>query len=362
MFYQSVVASVLVLFYAVVWVGEAVSARGMLDDSTGCLVAYHANIESLLSHITILGMPLQAEQEQFEVAGVTVNASGRSAMQQHVNGNCSGVSVVDATVTEHDHRGVSPPVLMGDPCKTQSIRGDGNCFFRALAFAVSGSETDHRKIRRAVTIHMEKNESRKILNGKMPEESVGNNLTLDPIPPALQNLNSLEQHLIGMNIPFMRLMSLPKGGQNGVHGPVVCVPSNITDVTETLPRSENVDLMIPIKLKRKLTYKGHYEYKFVNSDKIKNALLYLKEHNPFYRDVQFNSDWVNPLSKIEEETIEQDDTSMQNGDEENTEENNEAEAVNIDETLHDRQQRGMFMDTCLQPVDVAQEMQDQHFD
>ncbi|KAI4872883.1 hypothetical protein NFI96_009167 [Prochilodus magdalenae] len=64
---------------------------------------------------------------------------------------------------------------------------------------------------------------------------------------------------------------------------------------KTLPRSENVDLMIRIKLKRKLTYKGHYEYKFVNPDKIKNALLYLKGHNPFYRDVQFNSDWVNPL-------------------------------------------------------------------
>ncbi|KAI4899975.1 hypothetical protein NFI96_003455, partial [Prochilodus magdalenae] len=197
---------------------HARNLHGEVDEDSGkSLVAYHANIESLLSHITILGLSLQAEQEQFEVTGVTVNVRGRSAMQQH--GNASG-------------------------------------------------------------------------------------------------------------------------GQNGVHGPVVCVPSNITDVTETLPRSENVDLMIRIKLKRKLTYKGHYEYKFVNPDKIKNALLYLKEHNPFYRDVQFNNDWVNPLSKIEEETLEQDDASMQNGGEANTDENNEAEDVNIDETLHDRQQHG----------------------
>ncbi|XP_076849952.1 uncharacterized protein LOC143498932 [Brachyhypopomus gauderio] len=203
---------------------------------------------------------------------------------------------------------------------------------------------------------------RKILNGKMPEESVMNNLALEPIPPELHNLNSLEQHLIGMNIPFMRLVSLPKGGQNGVHGPVVCVPSNITDVTEVLPRTENVDLMIRIKLKRKLTYKGHYEYKFVNTEKIKEALLYLKQHNDFYRDVTFNNDWVNPLNKTEHETQEPDDTCTQHVDEENIEENNESEDVDIDETLHDRQQHGMFMDTCLQPVDIAQEVLDQHFD
>ncbi|XP_076870348.1 uncharacterized protein LOC143521406 [Brachyhypopomus gauderio] len=181
---------------------------------------------------------------------------------------------------------------------------------------------------------------RKILNGKMPEESVMNNLALEPIPPELHNLNSLEQHLIGMNIPFMRLVSLPKGGQNGVHGPVVCVPSNITDVTEVLPRTENVDLMIRIKLKRKLTYKGHYEYKFVNTEKIKDALLYLKQHNNFYRDVTFNNDWVNPLNKTEHETQEPDDTCTQHVDEENNDENNESEDVDIDETLHDRQQHG----------------------
>ncbi len=104
---------------------------------------------------------------------------------------------------------------------------------------------------------------RKICEGKIPAESVANNLALDPIPNELNSLNSLEQHLIAKNIPFMKMLALPRGGQNGVHGPVTCVPSNVTEVVNVLPRSEN-DLLIPVKLKRKLTYKGHYDYKFVH--------------------------------------------------------------------------------------------------
>uniref|UniRef100_A0A9J7WX60 ATP-dependent DNA helicase n=1 Tax=Cyprinus carpio carpio TaxID=630221 RepID=A0A9J7WX60_CYPCA len=207
----------------------------------------------------------------------------------------------------------------------------------------------------------------KICEGKMPAESVANNLSLDPIPTELSSLNSLEQHLIGMNIPFMKMLALPRGGQNGICGPVVCIPSNVSEVVNVLPRSEN-DFMIPIKLKRKLTYKGHYEYKFVNSDKIKTALTYLKENNKWYTDVEFNKTWINPLSKIEEEMT--DKTENNDMDLDNCEDMRINEEQNIDnddnelsdETLHDRQQHGLFMDSCLQPVDIAQEVLDQHFD
>ncbi|XP_049319588.1 uncharacterized protein LOC125781000 [Astyanax mexicanus] len=200
---------------------------------------------------------------------------------------------------------------------------------------------------------------RKICNAKMPEQSVVNNLSLDPVPHELQTLNSLECHLIAMHIPFMKIVPLPKGSQSSVVGPITCVPSNVADAAELLPRSEHADLMIRVKLKRKLTYKGHYKYEFVHPEKIQNALMYLKNHNKFYSDVKFNNDWINPLSNTAE-ADECDDQSEQAGNEEHTDHTNEDE--NIDETLLDRQQHGMFMDTCLQPVDVAQEVLDQHFD
>ncbi len=206
---------------------------------------------------------------------------------------------------------------------------------------------------------------RKICEGKIPAESVANNLALDPIPNELNSLNSLEQHLIAKNIPFMKMLALPRGGQNGVHGPVTCVPSNVTEVVNVLPRSEN-DLLIPVKLKRKLTYKGHYDYKFVHTEKIKTALAYLKQNNQLYTDVEFNNSWTNNLSKIEEEMNDESNNEVDLNicqdmcvdNEHNTE--NEDEIT--DETLHDRQQHGLFMDSCLQPVDIAQEVLDQHFD
>lgn len=41
----------------------------------------------------------------------------------------------------------------------------------------------------------------------------------------------------------MKLIALPKGGKNGVHGPVTCVPSNSDVVCTILPRLQDQDLM-----------------------------------------------------------------------------------------------------------------------
>lgn len=51
-------------------------------------------------------------------------------------------------------------VEMAEPCETKDIVGDGNCFFRSIAYAVSGSEREHRKLRRAVVTHILQNEGR----------------------------------------------------------------------------------------------------------------------------------------------------------------------------------------------------------
>ncbi len=134
---------------------------------------------------------------------------------------------------------------------------------------------------------------RKILCGKLPEESVANNMHLVDIPNQLKRLNSLVQHLIAHNIPFMKLLCLPRGKQHGCHGPVVCVPVNTTDVSNILPRNECDDKMIRIKLKRKLTYKGHYEYKYVHTDHVRNALKYLIRFNKWFGDVEINEQWIN---------------------------------------------------------------------
>lgn len=86
----------------------------------------------------------------------------------------------------------------------------------------------------------------------------------------------------------MKMLALPKGGQNGVHGPVTCVPANIVQTSNLLPRSEMEGALLWAKLNRKLTYKGHCKYQFVDGMKIKKALQYLKRTNVYYKEVDFN--------------------------------------------------------------------------
>ncbi|XP_062606132.1 uncharacterized protein LOC134267940 [Saccostrea cucullata] len=179
---------------------------------------------------------------------------------------------------------------------------------------------------------------RKILSGKAPAEAAANGMILEDIPPELSKLNSLEQHLIAIHIPFMKVMALPHGGQKNVHGPVICVPSDMKK-TANLPMKQEENLLLRVKLKRKLNYKGYFEYQFVNMSHVMTALSYLKENNLWYKDVKIESSIEEGLTNHEERT-----------DVVNTEDNEE-----IEEEI-------VSFDTCLQPVDVAQEVLDHYFD
>ncbi len=232
----------------------------------------------------------------------------------------------------------------------------------------------------------------KIGTGEMPAECWTNNLELDPIPPELGCLNSIEQLLIALHIPFMKMLALPKGGQNGVHGPVTCVPANIVQTTNVLPRSSMEGSLLQVKLKRKLTYKGHYEYQFVDTLRVRQALEYLKRTNVYYRDIEFNEEWINEFCRQEDEEEEeaesasedeaveekvelcQDEQVVREGEvtnQEGVQVKEKPKVVDVveesldiiqDEMLHDRQQHCMFQDTCLMPVDIGQEALDQYFE
>ncbi|XP_078330659.1 uncharacterized protein LOC111107339 [Crassostrea virginica] len=191
---------------------------------------------------------------------------------------------------------------------------------------------------------------RKIVSGKIPAESAVNNLSLEAIPKELMELNFLEKHLIALHIPFMKVMALPHGNQRNIHGPVVCVPSDLRKVTN-LPMKSGEDLLLRVKLKRKLNYKGYHEYQFVNPKHIHEALAFLKENNHWYEHVSINTD------------------CNDNAEQEIPEENEEIPLENVGETpgenevLQDvNELHTVATDTCLQPVDIAQEVLDHYFD
>ena len=54
----------------------------------------------------------------------------------------------------------------------------------------------------------------------------------------------------------MKMVALPRGKQRAIHGPAVNVPTDLTPVCTLLPRLPSQTQMVPMKLKRKMCYKG----------------------------------------------------------------------------------------------------------
>ncbi len=128
---------------------------------------------------------------------------------------------------------------------------------------------------------------RHLLKGNMPPQAVGNNLWMDDIPDELKALNALEMHLVSIVQPFMKIVPLPRGGQKGVRGQMVCVPANLQRTADSLPWTLNTNNLIRVKLKRKQQYKGHHLYMVVNQTRVMSALRKLMEINPAYKGKVF---------------------------------------------------------------------------
>ncbi|KAM9771377.1 uncharacterized protein ACBT44_004352 [Syngnathus typhle] len=86
----------------------------------------------------------------------------------------------------------------------------------------------------------------------MPALAVANNLTLSDIPTELCGLNILERHLISKCISFAKIVPLPKGQQRAIRGNVVCVPSEVQETVNVLPRLRNFFQLPPVRQSKPL--------------------------------------------------------------------------------------------------------------
>ena len=108
----------------------------------------------------------------------------------------------------------------------------------------------------------------------------------------LSNLNLLELRLISLRVPIMKMVALPSGKQRCIHGPAVNVPSKVDTICTVLPHLPSETELVPLKLKRKLAYTGHYMYDYISPEKVLSALRWLKQNNPLYAETDINEDWV----------------------------------------------------------------------
>jgi hypothetical protein len=127
--------------------------------------------------------------------------------------------------------------------------------------------------------------------GKMPAQAQANSLSMASIPQALKDLCPIECQLICKIIPFMKIVALPKGAQNGFRGQVVLVPSDLSKVTLSLPRQTAESQIITLALKRRLSDAHSVHQQHISPANVNKALAYLKQHNRCYTNVALNSSW-----------------------------------------------------------------------
>ncbi|XP_013383043.1 uncharacterized protein LOC106153597 isoform X2 [Lingula anatina] len=120
----------------------------------------------------------------------------------------------------------------------------------------------------------------------------GNSIKSMDMPGDIGTLNPIEQLLLTPVIPFMKIVSLPKSQQHGVHGPIVCVPANVKETITKLPASPRESGLIRVKLKRKLGYKGHHLYQKISPRTVKKAFDFLSKHHPDFSGIVYDEEGV----------------------------------------------------------------------
>ncbi|KAL9956638.1 hypothetical protein ACROYT_G038144 [Oculina patagonica] len=206
--------------------------------------------------------------------------------------------------------------------------------------------------------------------GKLPSCAKANKMTF-PDKPKVLNLTVLEERLVSPRIPFMQIRELPSGGQLSIHGNVVNVPANVNSTVNVLPRPVNESQTIPIKLKRRLRYKHHYQFQNIRPSKVLEAAKYLVQTSQLFQNegIQVSDGWLKTLNENNEEwseflekpnsktsnTVEEIYDTDKNQDEENTFVNKNDcndDSDSDDDWSEERERPSGVMDTLLQEPDM----------
>merc|ERR1712240_107691 len=113
--------------------------------------------------------------------------------------------------------------------------------------------------------------SKKFMIDKLPEKFLTEKMSL----------SKLESHLLKLIIPLIRIAYIPGYGQFKVKGPMITVEADVTETLneKVLPRQQE---LIPVALKRKLSYKGTVMEEMVSKKKVQAYFDYFKKYNPLF--------------------------------------------------------------------------------
>ena len=136
--------------------------------------------------------------------------------------------------------------------------------------------------------------NRNLKKNKMPSLALANMLELKPIPKSLLNLCDLELHLLALILPFSKTVGLRGGTYQGVKGESVYVPIDpdvVCNTVSSLPRKLTDPHLIPLKLKRRLRYRGYFMFQTIRKTNVEEALDWLVKNNPHYSHISKDPNW-----------------------------------------------------------------------
>lgn len=140
--------------------------------------------------------------------------------------------------------------------------------------------------------------------GKTPKIALCRGLQFPVIPPALQNLSTVEQRLVSPRHEFMAIRSLGRERQHGLHGMVVNVPIDVDHTVNQLPRTFDQSQTIQLQLFRKMCYKRPYIYETVRPKVVLTAAQYLLSTELFKAEgIKLSKTWSNDIGTNGEEEI-----------------------------------------------------------
>ncbi|KAK3923346.1 ATP-dependent DNA helicase [Frankliniella fusca] len=121
--------------------------------------------------------------------------------------------------------------------------------------------------------------------------TIANDLDPKDVPPELEDLTFVEQQLIARVHPIVSLYKV-KNVQYKYTGQIINFPQNVQELCTVLPHKvEDLTGVLTIRCKNS---EGFRDF-FIRKMKVLNALIWLKENNPFYNDIQIDEDRINQL-------------------------------------------------------------------
>ena len=148
---------------------------------------------------------------------------------------------------------------------------------------------------------------------RMPPMNHNNNLEVFDNTKAPQlKLSELEGSCIARDLLFMKIHNLPRSGMKGITDKTVCVPIDSETINTTItsfPRTPSEASLVPVKLKRKQSYKNTHLQEYVNPRKMIAALEFLKDSGHKYYQFEFESSVEEYLERCAQDFEDEDPSS-----------------------------------------------------